>query len=332
VTTESTTVRLRAMATDVTMTVVAPAELAAPALERSSAIFTRIEAACTRFDPNSPLMVANASGQQWHVLPSECFDAVVAAWQAYQQTGGLFDPRVLDHLARLGYDRTLAFAGGPVAVRTPVTSRGRRFASDLGPDHLVAAQPWHLDLDVERRAVRIGEHALDLGGIGKGLAVRRAAAELATIGAPFLVEAGGDLAVGGDGPDGQGWLVGIENPLAEADRQPDLLAVLRLVDRSCATSSVRIRNWQVNGRPVHHLIDPRTGQSALTGLRAVTVVAPDAATAEVWSKALFVLGRADIEGACQARGLAALWVEDEGIVGVSDTMRAHIVWEASHAA
>jgi thiamine biosynthesis lipoprotein len=330
--TAATTVRLRAMATDVTLTVVAPVERARPALDRASAVFTRIEAACTRFDPTSPLMVANASPQQWHTLPPECFDAVVEAWRAHQQTGGLFDPRVLDTLVRLGYDRTLAFAGPPVAVRAPVTGSGPVCDPALNPTRQPMAGPWHPETDVERKAVRLGQHAIDLGGIGKGLAVRRAAAELATLGAPFLVEAGGDLAVGGDGPDGEGWLVGVEDPLPGSDGRPDLVAVLRLADVSCATSSVRVRSWQVDGRPVHHLIDPRTGDSSRTGLRSVTVVGTDAATAEVWSKALFVLGCADIGAACRDRGLAALWVDDDGSVGISAALRGHVVWEAPHAA
>ena len=331
-TTGMTTVRLRAMATDVTLTAVAAAEDARPALDRAAAVFTRIEAACTRFDPTSPLMTANASPQEWHVLPPECFEAVAEARHAHQQTEGLFDPRVLDTLVRLGYDRTLAFSGGTVAVRPPLTSDEPATGARLGaPDRSVAG-PWRPELDAERHAVRLGQHPIDLGGIGKGLAVRRAATELATLGVPFLVEAGGDLAVGGDGPDGEGWLIGVEDPLPVADHRPDLVAVLRLADLSCATSSVRVRNWQADGRTVHHLIDPRTGDSSRTGLRSVTVVATDAAAAEVWSKALFILGRADIGAACRARDLAALWVQDDGTVGASAAMRGHVVWEAAHAA
>jgi thiamine biosynthesis lipoprotein len=327
----TTTVRLRAMATDVTLTVVAAAEQARPALDRAAAVFTRIEAACTRFDPTSPLMTANALPQEWHVLPPECFEALAEAWHAYQQTEGLFDPRVLDALVRLGYDRTLAFAGGAVTVRRRLTSDEPTTRAGLGAPVRPVAGPWRPELDVERHAVRLGDHAIDLGGIGKGLAVRRAAAELATLGVPFLVEAGGDLAVGGDGPDGEGWLVGVENPLPGTDHRPELVAVLRLEELSCATSSVRVRHWQADGRPVHHLIDPRTGDSSRTGLQSVTVVATDAATAEVWSKALFILGRADIEAACRARGLAALWVQDDGNVGTSPAMGGCVVWEAPHA-
>lgn len=329
--TATTTVRLRAMATDVTLTVVAPAEVAGPALERAGAVFTRVEASCTRFRADSPLMLANASGLEWHVVPPECFDAVSTAWWGYRQTGGLFDPRVLDPLVELGYDRTLPFT----EIATDVTT-------GIAAPHLVAsllpaatgrlpARPWRPAFDAARQAVRLGEHRVDLGGIGKGLAVRRAADELATVGAPFLVEAGGDLAVGGDGPDGRGWLVGVEDPASGPDGGADPIAVLRLADRSCATSSVRVRRWQFDGRPVHHLIDPRTGRSSTTGLHAVTVVGADAATAEVWSKALFVLGRDAIADTCRARGLAALWVGDDGAVGLSDALRPYLVWQADDA-
>ena len=39
-----------------------------------------------------------------------------------------------------------------------------------------------------------------------------------------------------------------------------------------------------------------------------------------------------IEAACRTRGLAALWVQDDGNVGASAAMRGHVVWEAPHAA
>ena len=59
---------------------------------------------------------------------------------------------------------------------------------------------------------------IDLGGIGKGLTLRWAAALLDRRGVTgFLLEAGGDLVARGPGPDGDPWLVGIEDP-AGGDR------------------------------------------------------------------------------------------------------------------
>jgi thiamine biosynthesis lipoprotein len=337
----TSTVRLQAMATDVTLSVAGHGRDVTLALDRARRVFQRVEAACTRFDPAGPLAAVNAAPQQWHAVPQELFDAVGEAWQAHRETEGLFDPRVLQTLLRLGYDRTLPFRSGPVSIG-PVSSGPVSIgtASVDGRDGACrpeevpvrnavrppAPGPWCPELDPQRGAVRLGEHPIDLGGIGKGLAVRWAARELAVAGAPYLVEAGGDCCLGGDGPDGDGWRIGVEDPQQAGDH-PELVAVLELRGTSCATSSVRVRAWQVNGRPVHHLIDPRTADSAWSGLRSVTVVDPDPARAEVWSKALFLTGRDGIAQACAGRGLVALWVGDDGRLGTSEPIRPLLIWE-----
>ena len=174
--------------------------------------------------------------------------------------------------------------------------------------------------------MRLGPAPVDLGGIGKGLAVRWAAQALAGAGRATLVDAGGDLQAGGPGPDGAGWLVAVEDP--RGGTEP--VAVLRLVDQGCATSSVRLRHWSVDGRPVHHLVDPRTGEPADGGLLAVTVVGPDVARAEVWSKALFVAGRGNVRRIADERGIAALLVDTDGGIGVSRAMRPYLTWQARH--
>ena len=331
-----TTVRFRAMATDVTVTAVATGDLARAATTRAREVFARVEAACTRFDPAAPLMRANAAPQQWHQVPRECFDAVDEAHRAHVETGGLFDPRILETLLRLGYDRSLPFGGQvPPRVDTLPATTARTASPSAIPvrtaDRAAAGEPWQPGLDAAAGAVRLGEHPIDLGGIGKGLAVRWAAAELAPLGVPYLVEAGGDISVGGNGPEDDGWLVGIEDPAPGGGGDPELIAVLRLADLSCATSSVRVRTWHVDGRPVHHLIDPRTGDSSSSGLRAVTVVGPDPASAEVWSKALFLEGAAAIAQACRDRGLAAYWVSDTGSTGFSPTMTPYVMWQDDDA-
>lgn len=82
------------------------------------------------------------------------------------------------------------------------------------------------------------------------------------------------------------------------------------------------------GRAAHHLIDPRTGEPSLGGLRSVTVLAPDPADAEIWSKVLFLQGRAGIAEAVAARELAAVWVDDQGELGVSSAAEPSVIWRA----
>jgi thiamine biosynthesis lipoprotein len=171
-----------------------------------------------------------------------------------------------------------------------------------------------------------------MGGIGKGLALRWAAAravEVLPASCGLLLEAGGDLVAAGDPPD-EGWRIGIEDPAAATDDAEPLVVVVAH-DDAVASSSVRVRNWVgPDGSAVHHLLDPRTGNPARTGLIAVTVAAADPAWAEVWTKALFLAGRDGIADEARGRGLAAWWVDDLGRLGMTPGARLRTAWAAEH--
>ena len=274
-------------------------------------LFHAVDVQCTRFDPASPLMQANAAGT-WHQVPRWCYAALEEAAAAHVRTGRLFDPRVLTELVELGYDTSLPFTTGPVSLP----------ARQFRPVRTIRVLPWQPRFDAAARAVAVGPAAVDLGGIAKGLAVRWAADLLRDSADTFFVEAGGDGYFAGAGPAGRGWSVGVEDPLGGTDP----VAVLALRDQACATSSTRLRQWRVGSRTAHHLIDPRTGGPSAGGLASVTVVGPDPAAAEVWSKVLFLHGADRIESVATAEGIAALWVRDDGGIGTSDDMGAALVW------
>jgi thiamine biosynthesis lipoprotein len=141
----------------------------------------------------------------------------------------------------------------------------------------------------------------------------------------YLITAGGDCHCAGVAPDGAPWRVGVEDPRGSTEP----LAVLSLSDRACATSSIKVRRWLAGGRRVHHLIEPRTGEPGGRGLLAVTVVDADPASAEVWSKALFLAGHHDFGGLAAKRHLAALWVDRDGRVGCSPALRPSLLWQAA---
>jgi len=273
-------------------------------------LFLEVQAACTRFDPDSPLMLANASPGRWHCVPTVLFDALVEAQRAHEMTGGRFDPRVYSDLVALGYDRTLPFGSGGVRVDGSTAKR-------------VTRPPWRPRFRSRTSEVQLGDVPVDLGGIGKGLSVRWAARRLRTVTGDFLVEAGGDCQAAGSGPGGETWRIGVEDPVGEADP----IAVVEVHDVACTTSSVRLRKWVAGGRPVHHLIDPRTGEPGGDGLVSVTVIAADPAMAEVWSKTLFLAGAKGIAAEARSRGIAALWVGQDGAFTMTDTFRSHVIWQ-----
>jgi thiamine biosynthesis lipoprotein len=232
--------------------------------------------------------------------------ALAACDRAHRITGGRFDPRVLWDLERLG-DR-----GAAIGVR-----------DDLDMSH--RPPPGRIVESTPDGRVSLPE-PVDLGGIGKGLALRWASSSIERHGvASFLLEAGGDLIARGESPDGGPWLVGIEDPRAVA--RP--LAVLAVNDGAVATSSVRRRRWRSGDRTVHHLIDPRTGEPGGPGLVSVTVAGVDPAWSEIWSKALFLEGIAGIAALARQRGLAAWWVGEDGGLELTAAARARTIWAAS---
>ncbi|HET8979502.1 MAG TPA: FAD:protein FMN transferase [Solirubrobacteraceae bacterium] len=304
------------MASEVTVLIGAGAREPERALELITPVFAQVEAECTRFDADSDLMRANRAGDEWCAVGPWCYAAIVEAAAAHLRTGGLFDPRILDVLQRLGYSRSLPFAGGAVEVND----------STAPPEPAAAPPPqWAPQFDPDAQAVRIGPVPIDLGGIGKGLAVRWAAEQLAPLYPEFVIDAGGDCALQGAGPDGDGWHVGIEDPRGG----PHPVAVLALREGGCTTSSIRLRRWRAAGVPVHHLIDPRTGVPGGAGLLSVTVVGPDPAEDEVWSKVLFLQGRDAIAEVATDRGLAAIWVDEDGAVAMTEAARRFVIWRAA---
>jgi thiamine biosynthesis lipoprotein len=274
-------------------------------------VFHDVDRTCTRFDPSSDLMRANARGEEWVAVSPYCFLAIEEAYAAYRRTSGRFDPRVLGDLVRLGYDRSLKHAAPSYRDATALTPRA-------------ALPDWRPEFRRQSYEVRVGPVPVDLGGIGKGLSVRWAADRLRDA-VGCLVEAGGDCVCRGLSPDGGPWRVGVEDP----EEPTQSVAVLQVRDAAVATSSVRIRSWQIAGRDVHHLIDPVTGQPGGQGLAAVTVVDPDPAAAEVASKTLFLAGRRGVGPSAEHLGIAALWIDDNGVLGWSPALAPSLVWSRS---
>jgi len=304
----------RAMATDVTVHGIGARGEAAQAAARDALLrFHDVDTTCTRFDPHSPLMRVNARPDRWHEVPPTLFLAVQEAYRAHQKTKGRFDPRVLRTLVELGYDRSLAFADGGVET------------SGVGVPQPPAG-PWRPRFrGGPRPQLSIGREPVDLGGIGKGLALRWASEQLATDMDDFLIDAGGDIVCRGRGPDGDGWKVAVEDPRGGSTP----LAVVALRDMACATSSIRLRHWRCGGRRVHHLVDPRSGKPGGAGLAAVTVIAPDPVDAEVLSKALFLEGRRRVAEEASRVNAATFWVASDGFVGESPHFGHHVVWRAT---
>ncbi len=143
----------------------------------------------------------------------------------------------------------------------------------------------HLQLDSSACQITIDSEIvpIDLGAIGKGFAAEEAYRLLQAGGHPdSLVAVGGDIRCGTPPPGRSGWEVTIDDGLLPPIR-------VTLSEVAISTSGDREQSAFVQGRPVGHIIDPRTG-NPLNRPTAVTVIAADGATADAWASALCVAG------------------------------------------
>ncbi len=251
---------------------------AAAAFAQIEALFETNEQALSRFRPDSELSQLNTHSGQWVVVSDLMWDVLTMALGMAAITNGRFDPTTLNALEQYGY--TVSFE-----QLSRLSPNGR--SSDIVS---FPGQWTAVELNEAQQAVYLPDGLrLDFGGIAKGYTAQQAVDALRAVG-PCLVDAGGDLAAGAAPQGYAGWPVAVSAPWTGDGGEPADLFTLWLADQALATSGVDYRNWQQNGRIVHHLIDPVTGQPAATDGLTVTILADDSAQAEAWATAALAAG------------------------------------------
>ena len=240
-----------------------------------------LEGRWSRFRPDSEVSALNRDAGGPVAVSTDTLLLVSRAIAAWELTEGRFDPTVGAALIALGYDREFA----------DVARSGA--AASAGAAPRPAPGPEGIDVDRRRGTITLpGGVSFDPGGIGKGLSADLVGEMLLDAGAlGALVNLGGDLRAVGEAPGGDGWPVGLPDPL----RPGHELARFTLPHGAVATSSRLRRWWPTSAGPVHHLVDPATGLSATTATVAVSVVADRAWRAEALAKALFLGGPDEID-------------------------------------
>lgn len=145
---------------------------------------------------------------------------------------------------------------------------------------------------------------VDLGAVGKGLAcdkVKEALDETDVDSA--IISVGGSVLLYGENPTSDCWTVAIRDPRGEAT---DALGKLKIESGTVSTSGDYERVLEKNGKTYHHILDPKTGCPADSGLISVTVICESGILSDALSTAVFILGK--------EKGMALL--EEYGAQGV----------------
>jgi FAD:protein FMN transferase len=233
----------------------------------------------------------------WHPIDSH-FDIVFRrAREIYDDTDGAFNPAVGPLVDAWGF--------GPDGTGTlPDDEAIRKLLNVVSMDAFT--------LQDSPPAVRkqFAGARLDFGGIAKGYGVDAIASLVEKRGVKnYVISIAGEVRARGLRPEGDGWHVGIEKPAADALAARRIQTIVELKDSAVSTSGTYRNYRDDDGKTLSHIIDPKTGYPARNSLVSVSVLAPDATTADAYATAFIVMGLEEALRLVEARSnLAAYFI------------------------
>lgn len=250
---------------------------------------------------DSALMRFNhaASTAPWKVDPAMA-DIVTSALRVGAKTAGAMDITVgpLVNLWGFGPDKQ--------PLKTPDQAQIDAAKARTGLQHLtVINRAGEQFLQKDRPDLFV-----DLSTVGEGYAADHLAQLMEQNGINrYLVSVGGALVSRGMNAQGQPWRVAIQKP---TDRENAVQAVVDINGHGISTSGSYRNYYELDGKRISHVIDPRSGRPIQHTLVSVTVIAPTALEADAWDTGLMVLGTEQAKAVAQREGLAVYMISKQG--------------------
>jgi len=210
-------------------------------------------------------------------------------------------PETFEVLERAKYFSELSDGAFDITIGALGDLWRRAGAADAPPTEAEIAQARSrvghekLLLDPNTHTVRFAVEGmkLDLGGIAKGYAIDQSVEVVKQRGAlGGMIDIGGDVLCFGTPRQGKdGWVIGLQDPTVAPDDMATnkLLLKLKVTDAAVTTSGDYRRFIEIQGEKQSHIMDATSGKGA-NKLVSVTIIAPDATTADALATAVSVLG------------------------------------------
>jgi thiamine biosynthesis lipoprotein len=265
------------------------------AIDRAFQEIVRVDDLMSNYKPESALSRLNRSAH-FHPekVPPDLYRVIERGVQLSRLSDGKFDITV----APLVNLWKAALAGDS----TPSPEEQRQARACVGYDKIELTPPDQVTLQSSCLQ-------LDLGALGKGYAVDKAAEELHELGIEnAFLNAGGSTIVARGSPPGQAaWLVRLRDPSHKIG------PYVMLKNESVSTSEQTTRSLLGHDSP-GHIIDPSSGKP-IESQFSVSVIAPSGSLSDGFSTTLLLLGPQEGKTLVRrTRDVSAIWLSSKAQV------------------
>lgn len=190
--------------------------------------------------------------------------------------------------------------------------------AELPPEEDLKEAAKHTDIkkmviDSEKKTVYLEDPdmSLDVGAIAKGYATEMASRKAEEAGLKnALISVGGNVRCIGAKPDGEKWVVGVQNP--DTSSSTRYLHRLGLDDMSLVTSGTYQRYYTVDGVNYHHIIHPEL-LKPWNRYSSISILSRDSGIADALATAVFNMELKDGMELIESQdGVEAMWMEADG--------------------
>lgn len=251
------------------------------------------------------------AGVDWINVETATFQLLRQCVDVAEKSGGAFDPTVLPLTRLWDFDND--------KEQVPTQDEIDRFLPYVGYENL------RLDEEKTEASLKMHGNAVDLGAAGKGAACDAMIEAYEKTGGVTgaVVAVGGSVGVYGKKNDGSDWVIAVRDPQRSLEQEGGAqLGTLTIPDGYLSTSGSYEKCFTKDGVLYHHILDPRTGYPADSGLLSVTVYADSGAMSDILSTACFVLGLEDSMALLKEYGAEAIFVDTKNHVYVTEGLSA----------
>ena len=290
-------------AMDTYMTIKTYGDRADEAAEAAVDEVNRLDKLFSTGNNESEIAILNESGSE--ILSEETFSLVEKSCELYKSTAGAFNIAVYPLMKEWGFTNE--------KYNVPDEKIIKKLLKYIDVSKI--------EYDTNTRQVVLPQdYEIDLGGIAKGYTSARLMQIFKKYGlSGGIVSLGGNVQTYGYKSENKKWKVAVENP-ETSPLHEDYLGVLDITDKAVITSGGYERYFEKDGKRYHHILNPKNGKPADSGLISVSIISSDGTLADGLSTSLFIMGKQKGIKYWQKNKdkFDVVWIENDGTVTITD--------------